>query len=223
MTIEQIIFDCDGVLIDSEIVAAEVMVPVLKSLGQKIEVRHYLSMYSGKTFRDIFDNLDIDPRIEVEMLIKNVEERVYQNVCAIDGIVDVVRSISLPKAVVSNSGLAQINHALSIIELEDQFLDRFSSTIVSRPKPSPEIYLYAAKRLKVSTNCCLVIEDSVSGVTAAVEAGMNVIGFCGGKHITEGHEEKLTGLGAHFIAKNATELSQLLTRLKKNELNLSNS
>ncbi len=223
MTIKQVIFDCDGVLIDSEIVAAEVMVPVLRSLGHKLEVHHYLSSYSGKTFRDIFDKLDIDPRVEIEMLIKNVEEKVYLNVQAVAGIIEVVKAVVLPKTVVSNSGLNQINHALSVIELEEYFPNRFSSALVSNPKPSPEVYLYAAKKLNMKPKNCLVIEDSISGVTAAVAAGMNVIGFCGGQHITEGHGAKLMEVGAHVIATNASELSRILDKVNKNELDFSNS
>jgi HAD superfamily hydrolase (TIGR01509 family) len=210
MQIEQIIFDCDGVLVDSEIVAAEVMVPVLKSLGQIIEIPYYLSNYSGKTFRTIFNDIDIDTRIDIDLLIKNIEERVYRDIKAVEGIANVIKGLNLPMAVVSNSSMDQINTALTATNLGLHFNDLFSSNMVKNPKPSSDIYLYAAKKLSRNVKECLVIEDSKSGVTAALGAGMHVIGFCGGKHILKSHADELKELGVHYVAHNAIELQSII-------------
>lgn len=223
MRIEQIIFDCDGVLVDTEIVSAEVMVALLKSLGQKIEIKYFLSEYTGKTFRAIFEDMTIDPRVDIDMLIKNVEERVYQDLRAIEGMGYLARKVDLPKAVVSNSNIWQIEKALTATKLLDVFEHRFSASMVSKPKPSPDIYLHAAETLGKSPANCLAIEDSVSGCTSALSAGMNVIGFCGGQHITSSHRNELTKIGVPFIANSAIELEGLLEKVTKNELDFSNS
>ncbi|QSE96605.1 HAD family hydrolase [Fulvivirga lutea] len=217
MKFKHIIFDCDGVLVDSEIVAAEVMAPVLSTFGLSITVKHYLANYTGKTFRHIFEQFKIDQRVDIDMLIKNVEERVYSDIRPVDGIVEVVKSIELPKSVVSNSGLSQIKHAVESVELSEQFLFQFSSSQVSMPKPSPEVYLYASKKLELKPQDCLVIEDSISGCTAALEAGMTVIGFCGGKHITPKHKVLLKELGVHDLALNSKELNQKISKMTKSE------
>ncbi len=223
MRIKQIIFDCDGVLVDTEIVSAEVMVNLLKSLGQKIEIKYFLSAYTGKTFRTIFEDMAIDPRVDMDMLIKNVEERVYEDVRAIDGMPELAARVDLPKAVVSNSNLWQIEKALTATGLLEIFEHRYSSSMVSKPKPSADIYLYAAKNLGVSPSNCLAIEDSISGCTSALSAGMNVIGFGGGQHIDDNHRKELTRLGVPFIANSADELDILIVKATKNELDFSNS
>ncbi len=223
MNFEHIIFDCDGVLVDSEIIAAEVMTPVLNTFGHAVTVKHYLTQYTGKTFRAIFDQFDIDQRVDVEMLIKNVEEKVYLNIAEVQGISHVVNSLSLPKSVVSNSHPDQIRHAVSTINLSDAFEKEFSSSMVENPKPSPDVYLYAAENLGISPESCLVVEDSISGCTAALEANMRVVGFCGGKHIMPMHKGELQKLGVQFIADNSTELLSTLNRLIKKELVFTNS
>ena len=223
MRIEQIIFDCDGVLVDTEIVSAEIMVALLKSLGRKIEIKYFLSQYTGKTFREIFEDLTIDPRVDLDMLIKNVEERVYKDLRAIEGMSELARKVNLPKAVVSNSNIWQIEKALTATNLLDVFEDRFSASMVSKPKPNPDIYLHAAETLGKSPANCLAIEDSISGCTSALSAGMNVIGFCGGQHITSEHRNELTNIGVPFIANSTAELEMLLEKVIKNELDFSNS
>ncbi|MEQ8927130.1 MAG: HAD-IA family hydrolase [Fulvivirga sp.] len=217
MKFKHIIFDCDGVLVDSEIVAAEVMAPVLSTFGLSITVKHYLANYTGKTFRHIFEQFKIDQRVDIDMLIKNVEERVYTDLRPVDGIIDVVRAIELPKSVVSNSALSQIKHAVESIELADEFLFQFSSSQVSQPKPSPEVYIYAAEKLGISAQDCLVIEDSISGCTAALDAGMTVIGFCGGKHITPQHQSALKELGVNEVALNSPDLINKISSIIKSK------
>lgn len=215
MTYEHIIFDCDGVLVDSEMVAAEIMAPVLSTLGLSITVKHYLSHYTGKTFKAIFEQFNIDNRVNLEMLIKNVEEKVYSNIKAVEGIENVVKSIDMPKSIVSNSALSQIKHAVDTIGLSENFANHFSSSQVGKPKPSPDVYLFAATKLNLSHDKFLVVEDSISGCTAALEANMTVIGFCGGAHITNTHTDSLKKLGVHHIAKNSKELEKLIFLLTK--------
>ena len=213
MGFEHIIFDCDGVLVDTEITAAEIMVPVLNTFGHQTTLKHYLSKYTGQTFRGIFNQFNIDDRVDVEMLIKNEEEKVYQNVKPIKGIPELVKKVGRPKSVVSNSGPSQINHAVTSLGLKMEFVHEFSASLVKKPKPAPDVYLHALENLNLPADKCLVIEDSISGCIHAKAADLFVIGFCGGSHITETHGENLKDLGVNELAANADELDKLLSSL----------
>lgn len=214
MDIEQVIFDCDGVLVDSEIVAAEVVVKELNRLGVSIDVPFYLRNYSGKTFRDILKILNFKLPYPLEEFIHNAERQVYENVRPIEGIQHVLDHIELPKAVVSNSDLPQVKISIETIGIAHHFQDNcFSASMVTTPKPSPMVYQLAAKTLKKNPAQCLVVEDSKSGVTAAVAADMNVIGFCGGSHILPGHDVELKKLGAKKIAMNTAELGAIIATM----------
>ena len=223
MQLKHIIFDCDGVLVDSEIVAAQVMVPVLTTLGHAITVNHYLAHYTGKTFRHIFSQFDIDQRVDVDMLIKNVEEKVYQNIKAVEGITDVLEKLDHNKSVVSNSAMHQITAALAAIGHTDTFINRFSASQVANPKPAPDVYEFAMRHIDEDKAHVLVIEDSISGCTAALAAGLNVVGFCGGKHIMPDHAQKLRNVGVQQIASSSVELLSIINKLKKNELAFTSS
>lgn len=213
MAFKHIIFDCDGVLVDSEIIAAETMVPVLNTFGHGTTLKHYLANYTGQTFKGIFKQFEIDDRVDIDMLIKNVEEKVYENIRPIVGVPELVKSLSLPTSVVSNSGPSQIDHAVRTIGLKEVFVDEFSASAVDNPKPAPDVYLHALQQLALQVEDCIVVEDSISGCTAAKAAGLYVIGFCGGSHIIEDHAINLTQVGADSIAQDSKELKALLLDL----------
>lgn len=103
-------------------------------------------------------------------------------------------------------------HALEVTGLAKYFSPNiFSSELVSRPKPSPELYQFAVQSLVYHPNEILVIEDSESGVIAARTAGLNVVGFVGASHILPGHEEKLISLGVSSIASTMEELASIIS------------
>ncbi len=212
--IKQVIFDCDGVLVDTEIVAAQVMVDKLSSLGIEITTDHYFKTYTGSTFSGIFKALlpHAAPS-DIHDLVTFCEHAVYENLVPITGMPEIVKSLKTPVAVVSNSYLWQVDKAMRITGLEDVIKGRFSSEQVAHPKPAPDVYLYAAKQLHCHPDECLVIEDSKSGVSAAVAAGMEVIGFTGGSHIQPGHAEQLIKKGAIETASSAAQLLLLINKM----------
>ena len=124
-----------------------------------------------------------------------------------------VKKVGRPKSVVSNSGPSQINHAVTSLGLKMEFVHEFSASLVKKPKPAPDVYLHALENLNLPADKCLVIEDSISGCTAAKAADLFVLGFCGGSHITETHGENLKDLGVNELAANADELDKLLSSL----------
>ena len=215
--IEQLIFDCDGVLVDSEIIAAQVMVELLNQHQIPITIDYYLNNCSGKTFTGLVNELPkvfnappLPPNFIQEVMIEH-DSRVQTQLKAIPGMDKLLGQIVLPKAVVSNSDLYQIEHAVKHAKLKHHFGNNlYSSQMVPNPKPSPDVYLHAAKELKVVPQSCLVVEDSISGATAAIAAGMNVIGFMAASHIVEGHKEKLLHLGVIATANSAEELSSII-------------
>ncbi|ELR73495.1 hydrolase [Fulvivirga imtechensis AK7] len=211
---KQVIFDCDGVLVDTEIVAAEVTTKMFARCNVHISIEDYIAKYTGKTISGLFQSLlapeDLE-RIDVKALAEECDRDIYEQLRAVAGMKEVVSYITLPKAVVSNSRLWQVKKAVRHVGLEEAFGGNyFSAEMVANPKPYPDLYLYAAEKLKVSPDQCLVIEDSKSGVKAAATAGMAVIGFAGASHISSGHAEELLEVGAKKVAKNPDELLQLL-------------
>lgn len=217
---KQLIFDCDGVLVDSEIIAAEVMVNLLNQFRIPITISYYLGNCTGRTFTGIRDSLSAKFRVALpEDFVQRVTEKMelakQETLKSIDGIAELLENLrGIPKAVVSNSDRYQIDDALTKVNIAhhfDEFV--FSSEEVQYPKPSPDIYLYAADRLGIDPHNCLVIEDSISGAKAALSAGMEVIGFLAGSHIIDGHEDRLTNIGVERSVFTAKELERVIMEL----------
>ena len=216
---KQLIFDCDGVLIDSEIIAAQAMVEELNANGIPITISQYLTNCTGKTFSGLKTILSAEygvtlPDDFVQTVTLNMEGLKLQQLRPIIGILNLLNKIlHFPKAVVSNSELVQIKSSLTQVDVLHHFGDNiYSSEQVKNPKPSPDVYLFAAENLGVNPKDCLVIEDSVSGATAALSAGMQVVGLLSGSHIVEGHEDRLREVGVEKIAITTEELEAMIFR-----------
>lgn len=214
--IKAIIFDCDGVLVDSEIIASTISLELLKPLGFNMSLEEYARTFAGKVERDTLSIIQNEYKINLpenflSRLGLKIEYALDNDLKAINGVYDTIQSIELPKAVVSNSRLVRVIHSLKVAGLADFFgKNLFSSEMVEKPKPDPAIYLLAAQRLGIGPKQCLVIEDSISGATSALRAGMNVIGFLGGSHIFNGHDSKLRETGAFATAKDMNDLQKII-------------
>ncbi|MGL4610404.1 MAG: HAD family hydrolase [Trueperaceae bacterium] len=213
---ELIIFDCDGVLIDSEVIANRVNVEVLSGLGVEFTLEEYMERFVGVSLRD--EVVEIE-RLRNVKLPDDYEARLmsYKNkifdaeLKAIEGIVEFVTSIQTLKAVASGSSPERLEHTLKVTHLWELFAPHiYSTTLVPKSKPAPDIFLYTAEKFKVMPEKCLVIEDSTLGVRAGVAAGMTVLGFTGGSHIKNGHAEKLVELGATKVFSNMKDLASWL-------------
>ena len=210
------LFDCDGVLVDTEYIAAIKMTAALKSLGANVSVEYYLENLSGTTFSSIVKRYFADSLVESEVteLINKVEDQVSAEVKLIDGAEAMLRSVEIAKSVVSNSSMRTVKHAIRATGIESYFLPQvFSSELVSNPKPAPDVYNLAIETLPHSPNEIIVIEDSLSGAKAALSAGLTVIGFVGASHILPGHDQQLINMGVKQIATDMVELSAILELL----------
>ena len=216
MNFELIIFDCDGVLIDSEVIANRTNVEVLAELGIHFSLEDYMERFVGVSLRDEIIEIEGLHKVKLpddyEARLSKHKNKVFdEELKAIEGITEFVKRIQIPKAVASGSTPQRLEYTLKLTALWDFFVPHiYSTTLVPKSKPAPDIFLYTANQFKVKPEKCLVIEDSTLGVRAGVAAGMSVIGFTGGSHIQEGHGERLLELGATKVFSKMSDIRDWL-------------
>ncbi|WP_310489591.1 HAD family hydrolase [Chamaesiphon sp. VAR_69_metabat_338] len=216
MRIDLIIFDCDGVLIDSEILANRSEVESLRSFGIEFELSDYMNRFVGKNTKDVLDGIESLHGVRVSedswKLVKENTSKIFESeLKPIDGVFELLATIDTAKCVASSSSLERLDLTLKLTGLLDIFSPHiFSSEQVGRGKPAPDLFLFAAEQMQVHPDRCIVIEDSLTGVRAGVAAGMKVIGFTGGSHIQLGHQEKLIDAGAVEIFSEMSQISDWL-------------
>lgn len=211
-----VIFDCDGVLVDSEIVAARVLARELTAIGFPLTADDCASRYTGISMGSVLSRVEAEwgrsPPVDfVERVSAADAEAFRTELRPVAGARKVVRELAQPKCVASSGRLAKMRLTLSLTGLLP-FLEPhlFSAEMVARGKPAPDLLLYAAERMNFSPARCIVVEDSQAGVRAAVAAGMRVIGFAGGSHCAPGHDALLRAAGAPLVFTKMAELPRLL-------------
>ena len=183
-----VIFDCDGVLVDSEPLSLACLAANLNRIGVGIDVETVRARFAGTSMASIMDHVRRDygiaaPSGFVEAVKAETLAIFDAELKAMDGVAAAVAAIGLPVCVASSSDPVRLRHSLRLTGLLPLFSGHvFSSAQVPRGKPFPDLFLFAAERMGTAPADCLVIEDSVPGVTAARAAGMRVAGFTGGGH-----------------------------------------
>jgi HAD superfamily hydrolase (TIGR01509 family) len=216
MNFDLIIFDCDGVLIDSEMLANRSEVEFLKSFGIEFELDDYMARFVGKNTQDVLTGIELSHGVKLsaefwESVAENTLSVFQTELKPTIDIFECLDSIAKPKCVASSSSLARLDMTLKITGLFDHFSPNiFSSEQVKQGKPAPDVFLFAAKQMQVSPDRCVVIEDSLTGVRAGVAAGMNVLGYAGGSHIPPGHQAKLLSEGAIEVFSEMSQISNWL-------------
>ena len=183
-----IIFDCDGVLVDSEPLSILVLVETMASLDLPLTASQCYDLFLGRSFaslkrtlRDKFDRELTDQQIEAMRL--RLAELYREQLKPIEGIARALKQLTVPYCVASSSVPERIQLALELTGLNRFFGDHvFSATMVTHGKPAPDLFLYAAERMGVAPEHCLVIEDSPAGLEAARAANMRAFAFVGGSH-----------------------------------------
>ena len=181
-----VIFDCDGVLVDSERVGVEVDRRVLADLGWALETDEIVHRFLGCTeaaFQAAVEQHLGRPLPQGwAMPYEPWYEQAYADeLVATDGIEETLDALGVPTCVASNSLHVKLRRTLALTGLLDRFDGRlFSSEDVARGKPAPDLYLHAAEAMGVAPDRCVVVEDSRTGTTAALAAGMRVLGYAGG-------------------------------------------
>ncbi|GAA0582923.1 HAD family hydrolase [Halomonas salifodinae] len=214
---ETLIFDCDGVLVDSEAIAEATLVALLGEWLPDLDADTVLSQALGMTTANILRHLEELsahrlPDDATERVDETIEARLAEELRAMPGVAAAIDAIDLPKAVVSNSRRQRVLASLATTGLDSRLggAPIFTAEQVARPKPDPALYRLAAETLGVAPARCLVVEDSVSGATAAHAAGMTVIGFTGASHVQPGQAERLAAAGAWRVIDDMRDLTSLV-------------
>ena len=218
-----VIFDCDGVLVDSEILALEVELAILAEQGLQFEREDYVTRFMGLSHQSFHDEIDREAQARLGRPISDVirdelATRLRQTMIArlteVPGAGAAVAGTGLLKAVASSSTREGLERKLRQVGLWDYFEPHvYSADHVAQAKPAPDLFLHAARALGVDPGECLVLEDSVNGVIAAKRAGMRVWGFLGGGHVHARLGGRLMAAGAERLVQGWRDAAPLLAAL----------
>ena len=215
-SIDLVIFDCDGVLVDSEVISCRAHSQMLTRHGYPITADQVLDRFLGVSDREA--RLTIEAELgrklpdDFEVQVKQATLGSYaDDLRAISNVDEAIAAIGLPKCVASSGTPEKIRHGLTCAGLYDLLAPHiFSASQVKRGKPAPDLFLFAAEQMQIAPERCLVIEDSVPGITGARAAGMTVLGFFGGSHCRPGHADTLRAAGAVLTFDDMRQLPGLI-------------
>ena len=190
MQIDLVIFDCDGVLIDSEMISAAVLVELAAEAGVVFDAAHVRETFLGRSFPAVAQSIresfgiplppDFEARYRARLL-----DRFEAELRPTEGVVELLGRLAVPACVATSSSPPRAARSLAIAGL-DRFLPRvFTASLVPRGKPAPDLFLHAAAAMGAAPERCLVIEDSRPGLLAARAAGMEVAFFMGASHLRD--------------------------------------
>jgi len=216
-----LICDCDGVLIDSEAVAARMLVTELEALWPGVDVEPVVMPLLGLRIEAVLasaaDTVNRTLTHDQVVAIRRAVEAAAMQAPTVPGIAEALAAVPFTKACASNSFSTYVDAVLQRTGLLRFFGERrFCADMVANPKPAPDVYLAAARAMRIDPLRCLVVEDSVTGVTAARAAGMPVLGFIGGGHATEGQIGALEKAGAQAVFDDMTRLPALVEQWLQN-------
>jgi HAD superfamily hydrolase (TIGR01509 family) len=185
--LDLIIFDCDGVLVDSEVLSCRCLSEVLATCGIRLELAEALELFLGRSTTAVLQHYAAQGRKLPDHFLSDLRLRVREtfqsSLRPIPGIASLLSGLKTPHCVASSSDLDRVSFSLARTGLSSHFGDRIhTAQMVARGKPAPDLFLYAAEKMRAAPARTLVVEDSVSGVVAARAAGMKVWGFVGGSH-----------------------------------------
>ncbi|OJU03824.1 MAG: HAD family hydrolase [Rhizobium sp. 63-7] len=216
-----LLFDCDGVLVDSEIISAKVESSLLTEAGYPITVEEMSERFAGLTWRDILFTVEKEADIPFSATLldkseKLLDARLEREVKIIDGVKFALSRLTQPRGICSNSSSHRLEMMLTKVGLREYFAPHIYSAKdlgADRAKPKPDIYLHGAEQFGVKPARTLVIEDSVHGIHAARAAGMRVVGFTGGSHTYPAHADRLTDAGAETVIARMADLPAVVAAL----------
>jgi HAD superfamily hydrolase (TIGR01509 family) len=214
-----IIFDCDGVLVDSEPISISVLLDMITRSGVTMSEDDAYDRFLGRSMTTISKVLHEDygfaaSEADLDEMRANLFARFELDLKPIPGIAETLRRLDAPRCVASSSQPDRIRLSLKLTGLLD-LLDPhiFSATMVKHGKPAPDLFLLAAKTMQVEPKDCIVVEDSPAGIEAAKSAGMRVFAFTGGTHSRGGRlEAALASRNPDRIFSDMLELPGLLTQ-----------
>ena len=178
-----VIFDCDGVLVDSEPLAEATIAVMANEIGIDINIEYAKRNFKGDSFKNILNHIEskfntsLPNNFESEYRRRSFE-MFTKKLKPVEGILNVIKSLNIPFCVASSGPQNKIKHNLKLTGLLPYFEDRiFSCYDIQKWKPEPDIFLHAASSMGFSVDECIVVEDTLIGITAALQGGFDVFGF----------------------------------------------
>jgi len=217
-----LIFDCDGVLVDSEHLACASLAEVMTTLGHSMTADEAMLAFAGRSLKDVLARAerllsrpipeDLGEQAAVQLMA-----RFRRELQAVPGVKEAIAALPYRRCVASSSDPGRLTLSLDVTGLSALFGNNvFSAVEVANGKPAPDLFLLAARRLGEDPSSCIVIEDSVLGVEAAGAAGMAAIGFAGASHANQCLAERLAAAGAepviHSMANLPAAVEQVVGR-----------
>lgn len=219
--IDLVILDCDGVLIDSEVISAQMLIEELATLGVNIDLRYVARNFLGRSYPTVMAQiradfgLNLSPEFEAQYrnrLLEEFEKRLQ----IMPGVAEVISALSVPCCVATSSSPRRVEMSLKLVGLWDRLADvTFTASLVERGKPAPDLFLLVAERMGADPVRCLVIEDSLSGVRAGLAAGMQVWRFVGGSHMRPDPPEEPDDARPHQRFASFTEFFHIAPQLRR--------
>lgn len=211
-----VIFDCDGVLVDSEVISSRIFTECLAELGVMLTLEEAMTFGIGKSSTSFAAAIEEEfgitlPAGFIEGRRAQIMNAFTSELRPIEGISQLLAALKLRRCVASNSHIDRVRHALTTTGLLPHLDPHiYTAALVERGKPAPDLFLFAAEQQGVPPDHCLVIEDSLSGVVAARTAGMPVIGFVGGSHCRPGHAGAMRRAGCVEVFSRMDEVAGFL-------------
>ena len=222
MNFDLVIFDCDGVLVDSEVISCRAHAETLTRHGYPITSDQVFDRFLGRSMRKT--TLEIEAELG-RPLPEDFHTQVYAEIFrlfaasleATPHIEQTLAAITTPMCVASSGPPEKISTSLNHVGLYDRFAPHiFSAVQVSNGKPAPDLFLFAAEQMRTPPARCLVIEDSVAGVTGALAAGMLVFGYHGGSHCRPDTADTPRAAGAAATFEDMRQLPDLMAQMGQN-------
>jgi HAD superfamily hydrolase (TIGR01509 family) len=219
--IDLVIFDCDGVLIDSEIISARILIAQLKRVGVHVDFPYVQKHFLGRSWTKVAAEVRISYGLDLD---SDFEERYRSDLLAafetelraMPGVETVLADLDTQFCVATSSSPKRARRSLDLSALAPHFGDRlFTASQVKNGKPAPDLFLFTAEAMKVAPARCLVIEDSMPGVLAARAAGMPVWRFTGGSHLRGLPRGELDDEGALTVFDKWAQFFEMAPHLKK--------
>jgi len=218
--IKNVIFDFDGVLVDSEILVSKAFSKYLVNLNISVSEKD-IAFYAGNKTVDVIDKLSLRFNIEDKQKLFNdimlIANNIYnKELKSVKGTEKFLSKLNQEKFIASNSGKERIIQGLKNVNLYNFFEEKniYSFDMVKKPKPEPDIYLKIIEDKKINPEHTVIIEDSVTGTLAGVAADIRVIGLTAGQHWYEGRNQKLLkDVGAFAVANSYEDLSYIIKEL----------
>jgi HAD superfamily hydrolase (TIGR01509 family) len=220
MTPELVIFDCDGVLVDSEALSVSALLGMISAAGGSVSEDTAYEHFLGKSMKSVREILGRDFRIDItdsQLTDMRVElmRKFREELKPIPGVSDILPRLGVPCCVASSGTLDRIHYALDVTGLLGLLEPHlFSAAMVARGKPAPDLFLHAAASMRAHPRNCIVIEDSPAGIAAARAAGMRVFAFTGGSHAgNPALKARLASSEPDFIFADMLQLPDLIAGL----------